>query len=387
MTLQPQDAFSIPDETIRIARAAYPKGNVYIQMRDALGPIYHDESFAHLFPQNGRPVEAPWRLALITVMQFAEELPDREAADAVRGRIDWKYALGLELTDSGFDASVLCEFRKRLVQGESEQVLLDTMLTLFKERGWLKARGRQRTDSTHVLAKIRAINRLVCVGEAMRFALNSLAVLAPEWLLAHSDDTWLDRYGHRFEEAHLPKGQAERQIIAERIGQDGAHVLTDLLAPTAPPWLRQVPAAERLRQIWVQNYVYENDQLHWRTNENIPPASRFVGSPYDTEARYAKKRDTTWVGYKVHLTETCDEDTPHLITHVETSRAPSADDTVTLKIHEDLKQSDLLPLNHWLDAGYVTGKNLVNSSQDFGVKTHWPYACKSQMASKPFSGL
>ncbi len=118
MTLQPQDMFSIPEETVRVARAAYPKGNVYMQMRDALGPIYQDESFAHLFPHNGRPVEAPWRLALITIMQFAEELPDREAADAVRGRIDWKYALGLKLTDSGFDASVLCEFRKRLVQGE-----------------------------------------------------------------------------------------------------------------------------------------------------------------------------------------------------------------------------------------------------------------------------
>jgi len=152
MTLQPQDAFSIPEETVRIARAAYPKGNIYIQMRDALGPIYHDESFAHLFPQNGRPVEAPWRLALITVMQFAEELSDREAADAVRGRIDWKYALGLELTDAGFDASVLCEFRKRLVQGEAEQMLLDTLLTLFKERGWRK-RTRQATDRLHTCTR------------------------------------------------------------------------------------------------------------------------------------------------------------------------------------------------------------------------------------------
>ena len=206
----------------------------------------------------------------------------------------------------------------------------------------------------------------------MRFALNSLAVLAPDWLLAHCDDTWVDRYVHRFEEAHLPKGQGERQLIAERIGQDGTHLLTDLLAPTAPPWLRQVPAVERLRQVWVQNYLYENDQLHWRTNENIPPASRFISSPYDTEARYAKKRDTTWVGFKVHLTETCDEDTPHFITHVETSLAPSADDSITLKIHEDLKQSDLLPSDHWLDAGYVTGKNLVNSSQEFGVQIIGP---------------
>jgi transposase len=372
MTLQPQHTFSIPEETVRVARAVYPKGNVYMQMRDALGPLYQDESFAHLFPHNGRPVEAPWRLALITVMQFAEELPDRDAADAVRGRIDWKYALGLELTDPGFDASVLCEFRKRLVQGGAEQLLLDTMLTLFKERGWLKARGRQRTDSTHVLAKIRAINRLVCVGETMRFALNSLAVIAPDWLVAHCDETWLDRYTHRFEEAHLPKGQTERQAIAEQIGQDGAHLLSDLLAPTAPGWLRQVPAVERLRQVWLQNYMYENGQLRWRSNENIPPASRFIGSPYDPEARYGKKRETTWVGYKVHLTETCDEDAPHLITHVATSVAPSADDSVTLKIHEDLKQSDLLPSDHWLDAGYVTGKNLVNSSQEFGVQIIGP---------------
>ena len=107
---------------------------------------------------------------------------------------------------SALIASVLCEFRKRLVQGEAEQLLLDTMLTLFKERGWLKVRGRQRTDSTHVLAKIRAINRLVCVGETMRFAPGSLAVIAPDWLVAHCDETWLDRYVHRFEEAHLPKG-------------------------------------------------------------------------------------------------------------------------------------------------------------------------------------
>ncbi len=348
------------------------KGNVYIQMRDALGPIYHDESFAHLFPQNGRPVEAPWRLALITVMQFAEELPDREAADAVRGRIDWKYALGLELTDCGFDASVLCEFRKRLIQGGAEQLLLETMLTLFKERGWLKARGRQRTDSTHVLAKIRAINRLVCVGETMRFALNSLAVVAPHWLLAHCDDTWLDRYVHRFEEGHLPKEQIERQALAEMIGQDGAHLLTDLLAPTAPLWLRQVPAVERLRQIWIQNYMYENGRLCWRANDNISPASCYVGSPYDTDARYGKKRDTTWVGYKVHVTETCDEDAPHLITHVATTLAPTADDTVTLKIHEDLKQDDLLPSEHWLDAGYITGKALVSGPKEFGVSIIGP---------------
>src|SRR6266487_4296156 len=155
MTLHPQSDFSLPEETMRVAQAAYPKGNLYMKMRDAIGTIYQDQAFADLFPQNGRLVEAPWRLALITVMQFIEELPDRQAADAVRGRIDWKYALGLELTDPGFDATVLCEFRKRLVEGGIEQVLLDAMLTAFKEQGWLKSRQNQRTDSTHV-QEIRA---------------------------------------------------------------------------------------------------------------------------------------------------------------------------------------------------------------------------------------
>jgi transposase len=197
MTLHSQNDFSIPEETVRVARAAYPKGNPYLKLRDALGTIYQDHVFAHLFPDNGRPAQAPWRLAVITVLQFLEELPDRQAADAVRGRIDWKYLLGLPLDDAGFDFTVLSDFRARLVQGEAEQILLDALLTLFKEQGWLKERERQRTDSTHILAKVRAINRLMCVGETMRFALNSLAVVAGDWLLDHSDTAWLYRYGHR----------------------------------------------------------------------------------------------------------------------------------------------------------------------------------------------
>jgi transposase len=274
MTLHPQHEFSIPEETARVARAAYPKGNLYMKMRDALGTIYQDGSFAHLFPQNGRPVEAPWRLAFITVVQFIEGLPDRQAADAVRGRIDLKYALGLELTDPGFDFTILTDFRKRLLEGGAEQVLLDAMLAVFKERGWLKQWQRQRTDSTHVLAKVRAINRLMCVGEAMRFALNSLAVVAGEWLLAHSDPEWLDRYGHRIEESRLPQSQEDRQAVAELIGRDGSTLLADVYAVDVPAWLREIPAVQILRRIWIQNYVWVEGQLHWRSNEDLPPGKQ-----------------------------------------------------------------------------------------------------------------
>jgi transposase len=162
----------IPEEIVRVAHAVFPHGNVVMQMRDALGTIYTDEAFADLFPTHGQPAFAPWRLALVTLFQFMEHLTDRQAADAVRDRLAWKYALSLELTDPGFDHTVLSEFRSRLVEGNAEQRLLDVLLQRCREGGWLKAHGRQRTDSTHVLGKMRALNRTLCVAQTMVYVLN-----------------------------------------------------------------------------------------------------------------------------------------------------------------------------------------------------------------------
>jgi transposase len=254
----------------------------------------------------------------------------------------------------------------------AEHLLLDAMLTLFKERGWLKARGRKPPDSTHVLAKIRALNRLVCVGETLRAALNSLAIVAPDWLLEHSPMEWVKRYGHRVEGTQFPTSQAEQHAVAELIGKDGAALLSDVFDPAAPDWLRRVPAVEILRQVWIQNYLYVDGELHWRTNDNIPPPAQFLDSPYDPEARYSKKRSTMWVGYKVHLTETCDADLPHLITQVATTPAPTTDDTMTMPMYEDLKQHELLPGQHWLDSGSITAKTLVRAQQDLGVQIIGP---------------
>ena len=179
MSLRPRPIPPVPEETARVARAAFPKGNIYIMLRDELGLLIRDEDFASLFSRRGQPAEAPWRLAIVTIMQFIEGLSDLQAADAVRSRIDWKYALSLELTDSGFDSSVLCEFRARLLEGEASHLLFDKLLAVCRERKWLKRRGRQRTDSTHVIAAVHAYNRLQCAVETLRHALNSLAVVAP----------------------------------------------------------------------------------------------------------------------------------------------------------------------------------------------------------------
>src|SRR5215210_2622398 len=154
MSLRPAPIGPVPAETARVARAAFPKGHPCLRLRDELGPIYDDDRFASLFPAQGRPAEAPWRLALVTVLQFADGLSDRRAADAVRDRLAWKYLLGLELTDTGFDFSVLSDFRARLVEGGAAHHLLDALLDRCKAAGLLKPRGRQRTDSTHVLAAV-----------------------------------------------------------------------------------------------------------------------------------------------------------------------------------------------------------------------------------------
>jgi transposase len=368
MSLHARKPDPIPEETARVARAAFPDGNLYVRMREALDVIYSDEDFADLFPTRGHPAEAPWRLALATIFQFAEHLSDRAAADAVRGRIDWKYALSLELTDSGFDHTVLSEFRTRLLIGGAERRLLDLLVGCARDRGLLKARGRQRTDSTHVLAAVRALNRIELVTETMRHALAVLANLAPEWLRAHGRPEWVERYERRPEDDRLPSKQAERQVLAETIGRDGLAILDAVDADEAPSWLRDLPALRVLRGVWIQNYLVTDTDVRWRTDkEGLPPAARFISSPYDTDAHYARKHTTSWVGYKVHLTETCEDDTPNLITNVVTTPGPVADGAVTPDIHQDLAERDLLPGLHVVDTGYLDAELLVTTRAQFGV--------------------
>jgi transposase len=183
MSLRPEPLPPIPDATAAAVRAAFPKGNLYVDLRTEFGTLYDDQLFADLYPPEGRPVEvAPWRLALVVVMQYMEGLTDRQAADAVRRCMDWKYALSLDLHDPGFDFTLLHDFRQRLLTHEAAQRLLDTFLSTCKARGWIKARGTQRTDSTHVLAAIRNLHRLECVLEAMHYALNQLSNADPTWV-------------------------------------------------------------------------------------------------------------------------------------------------------------------------------------------------------------
>jgi transposase len=374
MSLQVQTGYQIPEETQRVARAAFPKGTLCLRIADALGVIYQDSQFAELFPMRGQPAEAPARLALATVLQFVEGLSDRRAADAVRGRIDWKYALGLELTDPGFDHTVLSEFRTRLVKGKTEQLLLDTLLTRVQELGLLKRRGRQRTDSTHVLAAVRMLNRLERVGETLRATLNALAIVAPEWLQQVAEPQWFERYGSRVENYDLPKTAAAREELAHQIGADGRQLLQAIDETTEQAWLHKVPAVVTLRRVWAEQYIKEGEALRWREVKEMPAAAEQLTSPYDTEARYSTKRDIEWIGYKVHFTKTCDTDPPHLIVNVETTPATTPDDHMAAVVHQSLKDRQLLPREHLVAKGYTDSQMLVDSDREYGVTIIGPVA-------------
>jgi transposase len=358
-----------------VARAAFPKGCLAMRIRDGLGPLFSDEDFKAAFGVRGRPGISPGRLALVSVLQFAENLTDRQAAHAVRARIDVKYLLGLELTDPGFDHTVLTGFRGRLLAHGMEARVLDLLLERLAELGLVSSGGRQRTDSTHVLSAVRSLNRLEFIGETLRAVLEALAAAAPDWLRASMDPAWQERYGARVDAYRLPTDEQERRTLARQIATDGYRLLEAAFAPTAPGWLQQVPAVTVLRTVWVQQFTRTvtdgEEEVTWRGKDDLPPSRAMVASPYDPEARYAKKRGSAWVGYKIHLSESCDDPVaskrPHLITHVVTTDATVNDAMVVEEVHDRLTSKGLLPGEHLLDAGYTSAELLLTAPTTRGV--------------------
>jgi transposase len=404
MSMQPRPWPQIPEATVRAARAAAARGAYPLAMRirDELGELFADAEFAEAFGVRGKPGWSPGRLALVTVLQMAEGLTDRAAAQRVRFGMDWKYALGMELEDPGFDASVLCEFRARVVSHGLEERVLDLLLVALKEKGLVQAGGKQRTDSTHVLAAVRDLNRLELAGESVRACVEALAVAAPGWLAQTIEvASWGKRYTARVDSWRLPTAQAKRAELAVAYGRDAFALLAAVYAAAAPGWLRELPAVEVLRVVVLQNYTRtitsdgrEVVRRREADQDGLPPGRCRLTSPYDTDARWGSKRDTFWNGYKVHVSETCDRPeipgaagtadaandqqgqsapvgqatpVPNLITGVATTDATVADQAMTEPIHRQLARRGLLPAEHYLDSGYPSAELIVGSLATFGI--------------------
>jgi len=363
----------VPEATARAARVAARRGAYPLAMRvrDELGELFADAEFAEAFGARGRPGWSPGRLALVTVLQMAENLSDRAAAARVRFGLDWKYALGLELDDEGFDPSVLVEFRDRLVAHGLEEKALDLLLDALAGRGLVGAGGRARTDSTHVLAAVRGLNRTELAGESVRAALEALAVAAPDWLAGAVDVAgWERRYARRVDSWAMPSSKSARAELARTYGRDGVALLTAVYGPGAPGWLAELPALDVLRQVLVQQYtrtVGEDGREVVRRREDsdgLPPGRTRLTSPHDLDTRSGVKHTTVWEGYKVHLTETCrpagdGSAAPNLITNVATTDATVCDIDMTEPIHGQLAARRLAPDRHYVDSGYTSPDQIL----------------------------
>jgi transposase len=373
-----------------------------VEIRDRLGQWLADEDFAAAFGIRGRPGWAPSRLALVTVLQRAEKLTDRLAAEAVRARLDWKYLLGLLLEDPGFDHTVLAEFRGKAAEAGLEQVALDALLERLVSAGLVKAGGKQRTDSTHVIAAVAALNRLELAGESVRAAVEALAAAHPDWLaqrICVSD--WTRRYGTPMTAWRPPASQAKQDELAIAYARDGYALLEAVYGPSSPPWLRELPAVDVLRRVLVQNYTRTisgngREVIKRRGKEpeggGLPPGHARIASPYDTDARWGVKREEYWLGYKLHVTETCDDEPrcgcpaagdggtgrrhdedcaapafPNLITHVATTDATVPDNQMTAVIDDDLAGKTLAPGRHYLDSGYLSAALVVAEAARHGI--------------------
>lgn len=371
MSMRPRPWPEVPAETARVARRAFRKGTLAMRARDELGAWYADAAFAAAYGARGAPGISPAQLAMVTVLQFTENLTDRQAADAVRGRLDWKYCLGLGLDDDGFDFSVLSEFRSRLVAGGLDGAVFDLLLARLKDLGLVAAGGRQRTDSTHVLARIRDLNRLELAAETIRAALEALAAAEPGWLATVIDAGWQEAYGARPGLTRPPASQAARARLAIQYGRDGYRLLEAVHGPAAPGWLRELPAVQALRVIWIQQYYRSIDARGQKVirrdaqQQGLPPGRSRIVSCYDTGARHGEKRGTGWDGYKIHLTETCHDRgpgatqaAPNLLTQVSTTGAAVADVEMTGRIQDRLEAAGLAPGEHIIDAGYTSAAGI-----------------------------
>jgi transposase len=376
-----------------------------VVVRDRLGEVFADQRFAAAFSDRGAPGWSPGRLALVTVLQMVENLTDRQAAEAVRDKISWKYALGLPLADTGFDFSVLSQFRSRIVAHGLEEMVLDLLVEALVEAGLLAAGGKQRTDSTHVLAAVRDLNRLETAGESVRACVEALAAAAPGWLAGVVDvDDWSGRYGARIDSWRLPTSQTRRGELAGVYGRDGHGLLSAVYAPDAPAGLAALPAVDALRQVLVQHYVITTDRRGQEVvtrreahTHGLPPGRSRIGSPYDLHARAGGKRNLTWFGYKLHISETCHTGhaatradqpcpPPNLITNVATTDAAVPDAAMTEPIHRDLARRGLLPTEHYLDSGYPSADLLVCSQTRYGITLITPMLADTSTQARTGAG-
>lgn len=363
MSFKPKPPRRMPKELAELGPKLLPPSSPYRLIGEQLYEQYDEAEFADLYHAEGKPALSPILLGFVAAFQYLERLSDREAAVAVRVRLDWKYALHLPLDYAGFNYSVLSEYRDRVLAHQAEARLFDRLIEQLQGLGLIRPRGRQRTDSLAVLAKVRDLNRLERVCETLRLAIRALLGADPAWTRNTVPPNWEGRYGERCVATRLSEDQRQRR--EQEVGSDGQWLLNRLHAETTPAVLRELPEVQVLETVWNQQFAVVEGKIVYRAAGPYDGTAQ-IQTPHDPEARYSKKRNRGWIGDKLQVTETDDEDYPHLITDIATTSSVKADATELKEIQARLEARDVLPREQLVDAAYVSGPNLKHS-QGLGV--------------------
>jgi transposase len=383
MCLKPQPPRPMPPEMAAWGAKHLTDDDPYKLIGDQLYEDYHDEDFADLYHKEGKPALSPVLLAFVTVFQNLDNLSDRKAAEAVEINLKWKYALHLPIDADGFDSSVLCEFRKRLLTHNAEARVFDRVLTQLKARGLVKTRGTQRTDSLALFSRARDLGRLELVFETMREVLRDLLKADAAWVRASIPAEWVARYRKHCRDER--QSDAERAALTLVIGDDGQWLLDRLEAAAAPDGLKDLYMVGVLRTVWAQHFEPVDGKMQFRKPGEYDGKER-IQTPYDVGARWSEKGGKGWIGYKLQVTETDDTDKPHLITDIAVTPSVEDDRSALPEIQERQQQRGVLPGERYVDKGYTSGPNLA-SSATYGEELLGPLAAPSTPQSRMEAGI
>lgn len=364
--MKSRDLTRIPPEIAVWGQKVLPQANSYRVIGDHLGDILRDEQFAQMYESTGRKAVSPSLLAMVTIFQFQESLPDREATQMVLTRLDWKYALHLSLDYPGFHYSDLCYFRQRLLEHHRDALVFEAILAKVKELGFIKKRGKQRTDSLAVIGAVRQLSRLELVTETLRLVVRALEGADRVWAEEVLPASFRERYARTKPDYQLT--EEERKAALQEAGQDGFWLL-DRLEVSASEAVGSLEGVGTLRVVWKQQYERVDGEA--RLREGGVDCKDLIVSPHDVGVRAGEKRGKKWIGEKVHITETAEEGGPNFITDITTVGASEGDVEALPEIRQHLEERGVMPGEQYVDAGYVSGKQLADSEAE-GVELMGP---------------
>lgn len=361
MTMRGRDLAQMPADTGMLGQKVLAANDPYRVIGDHLADLLSDEPFATMYETTGRQAVWPSLLAMVTLFQFLEKAPDREAARMVVTRLDWKYALHLPLDYLGFDFSILCDFRQRILAHGKEALIFETVLRKVQSLGFIKKRGKQRTDALAVIGAVRMVSHLETVTETLRVTVRALEQGALAWMEREVPASFREEYARSRSDYGLT--EVERQAALEQVGQDGCWLLERLDA-AAPHAVRALEAVTLLRTVWGQRYERVAGKVSVRTT--MVDCTERIVTPHDPGVRAGEKWGKAWHGEKVHITETAEPDRPAFITDVTTANASSGDGEALPEIREHLSAREAPPAEQYVDSGYVSGKQMA-ASREAGI--------------------